>query len=312
MTPLPNFVGIGAQRAATTWLYHCLKEHPQVFVPEHKELHFFDTHFERGLEWYQEQFSAYTGQKAIGEITPNYLNAEEALPRLASTIPDAQLFVVLREPVQRAFSAYTLFYEDVYTGMSFQQACESSQYLINLGLYAEQIERVFQYYDRAQVKIFLYDEVMHSPQRVLADLFTFLHIEDRFAPPSMDKIYNHVLFPRAQRLLNTPYIRWLIDAARQTPLGEWLKRQSAAKHTQQQNGPDEEFQYQLRAHFQPDILRLQECIGRDLSHWLEHPQHVTHSPQQSFQHSQHEEKRDPTAEYIRILSQRTTPLSQTE
>ena len=268
MISLPNFIGIGAQRAATTWLYHCLKEHPEVFFPDLKEVHFYDTHFERGMEWYREQFRAYAGQKVLGEITPNYLSSEVAIPRMAETLPDAQLCVVLREPVQRAFSAYTLFSQDTYKGMNFREACQGSRYLIQKSLYAAQIQCVFRYYDRARVKIFLYDEVMQSPRGVLEDLFSFLSIDKDFVPLSIDKIYNHVLFPKAQKLFATPQLRWFSNAARKTAVGEWLKKYSTRKNLRPHSPQEEEFQGQLKSVFRPDVLKLQDLIDRDLSHWL--------------------------------------------
>ena len=67
---LPNFIGIGAQRAATTWLYQCLKEHPEVYVPDVKEIHFFDENYDKPLAWYLSFFENAGGYRAVGVITP--------------------------------------------------------------------------------------------------------------------------------------------------------------------------------------------------------------------------------------------------
>ena len=77
---LPNFLGIGAQRAGTTWLYNCLNEHPDVFVSSAKEIHFFSHEFDRGVTWYEGHFQGRNTESAIGEITPNYLNVPAAIP----------------------------------------------------------------------------------------------------------------------------------------------------------------------------------------------------------------------------------------
>ena len=105
--PLPNFVGIGAQRAATTWAHICLREHPDVFLPDTKEVHFFNRNFDRGIAWYEAHFARHAGEAAVGEVTPNYLNNEEAIPRMAHVLPEARLFVILREPIQRANASST-------------------------------------------------------------------------------------------------------------------------------------------------------------------------------------------------------------
>ena len=62
---LPNFICIGAQRAGTTWLYHCLKEHPEVFVPEKKELRFFNYHYSDGIEAYKQNFKSVSNESKL-------------------------------------------------------------------------------------------------------------------------------------------------------------------------------------------------------------------------------------------------------
>lgn len=68
---LPTFIGLGAQRAGTTWLYSCLAEHPEVFMSRKKELYYFSKNYELGREWYESQFAEAAGARARGEITPD-------------------------------------------------------------------------------------------------------------------------------------------------------------------------------------------------------------------------------------------------
>lgn len=265
---LPNFVGIGAQRAATTWMYACLKEHPEVFVSEQKELHFFDEHFQKGLAWYETQFKDSTGRKAIGEITPNYLDSVVAIPRMAEIIPEARLIVILREPIQRAFSAYKLLYDKHYQGMSFVEVCKKSGHIIHLGLYASQMERVYKHYKKDQVKVFLYDDIQHNTLRMLSELFCFLHIDDKFKPKSIDQIYNSVAFPKAQSFFKKARLNWLTDLVGATAAGRWIKRQVVSKGHLSAEGQDTQFMQSLKELFHDDIISLQKIIDRDLSHWL--------------------------------------------
>ena len=71
----PNFIIIGGQKCSTTWLFKLLSQHPQIFIPESKELNFYNKRFNyvKGIEWYRNQFKDYSGEKAVGECTPNYL-----------------------------------------------------------------------------------------------------------------------------------------------------------------------------------------------------------------------------------------------
>ena len=123
---LPNFIGLGAQRAATTWAYACLREHPEVFIPEQKEIGFFRWHYDKGLDWYASHFEGHAGEPAIGEITPGYMHSAEAIGRIATDLPSVRVFVVLREPVQRSFSAYQLLHER-FCGMDFEDTLPQLQ-----------------------------------------------------------------------------------------------------------------------------------------------------------------------------------------
>src|SRR6188474_1187691 len=83
---LPTFIGIGAQRAGTTWAYNCLAQHPDVYMSGKKELHFFYAHYSRGLAWYASQFAAAGDAVARGEISPDYMYNREALANIARDI----------------------------------------------------------------------------------------------------------------------------------------------------------------------------------------------------------------------------------
>ena len=220
---LPNFVGIGGQRAGTTWVYQCLREHPQICVSDVKELHFFDTYFDRGVAWYEQQFQSGPEHQAVGEVTPNYLDCEHAIGRMAEVIPDAKLFAILREPVSRARSAYELFSER-YAGLSFVEACQRRPELVRLGQYAQDIERVYAHYPRSQVRIWLYDDLETDPQAFLAELFEFLGVDTTFCPPSTFERYNRAMYPRTQQWLERFGCGWAVDLVKRTPLGRWIQR----------------------------------------------------------------------------------------
>jgi hypothetical protein len=71
---LPNFLGLGAQRAGSSWLYKLLQTHPDIYLPERcKEVHYFDRYYYRGIKWYKNFFHTHNSYKYTGEITPIYL-----------------------------------------------------------------------------------------------------------------------------------------------------------------------------------------------------------------------------------------------
>lgn len=101
----PDFLIIGSQKAGTTSLYHALRLHPEVFVPEKKELNFFflEDEYARGLDYYARYFEpAPAGIKAVGEASPGYICHPETPARIAAALPDAKLVLTVRNPIDRA------------------------------------------------------------------------------------------------------------------------------------------------------------------------------------------------------------------
>jgi hypothetical protein len=101
---LPRFVVLGTQKGGTTTLHHQLQLHPQVFLPECKELQFFSLHYAKGLDWYAAQFAPASPDQLCGDITPYYLFHPEVPTRLRECLPEARLVALLRDPVERALS----------------------------------------------------------------------------------------------------------------------------------------------------------------------------------------------------------------
>ena len=112
---MPDFIIIGAQKAGSSSLYAYLTQHPLVYAPSTKEIHFFDTDFSKGKFWYRKHFpsvidklrASAKGTKFItGEASPYYLYHPLAPNRIFKTLPQVKLIVILRNPIDRAYSQY--------------------------------------------------------------------------------------------------------------------------------------------------------------------------------------------------------------
>jgi len=101
---LPDFLCLGAQRGGTTTLQLLLSQHPQVFLPACKEVHYFSLQADRPPAWYAEHFAPAPAGALCGEITPYYLFHPEAPARIRALLPHARLVVLLRDPVERTLS----------------------------------------------------------------------------------------------------------------------------------------------------------------------------------------------------------------
>ena len=103
---LPDFLGLGVQKGGTTSLHCLLEQHPHVFLPPVKEVHYFSLNFSAGDSWYRSQFRAARPEQRCGEITPYYLFHPYAPARVQALLPQVRLIVLLRDPVERVLSQY--------------------------------------------------------------------------------------------------------------------------------------------------------------------------------------------------------------
>ena len=176
---LPNFLYIGTSKAGSTWIYKFLAAHAEVYVAPGKGTYYFDQHFERGVDWYCEQFQRAEDKTAVGEISHSYLSSPEAAERIAELLPSAKLIVCLREPVERAFSAYL---DSVKNGR-FDDTCEAAldanPSLLQRGAYAQHIERYLSLFPREQLHVAVFDDLKSEPQHFADQLCDFLAVERR-------------------------------------------------------------------------------------------------------------------------------------
>lgn len=263
---LPTFIGIGAQRAATTWLHNCLAAHPQVFMAPGKELHFFYHHYANGLEWYRTRFADVSDELAVGEITPDYLYHDTALCNIEKDLPDVRLFAVLRNPIERAISAFELRHED-YRGLSFEAACERDPELLEKGRYHKYLSNVYRHFSRDRVKIMIYDDIGRDPGAFLDELFEFIGVMKGFRPPLMATRFNSIIYPRLQRSLTRVGLGFAIPAVKATPLGGWLRRRHFEKQREARDAGNVD-RAPLAEFYRDDVLALGDLLERDFDEWL--------------------------------------------
>lgn len=264
---LPTFLGIGAQRAGTTWLYECLAEHPEVFLTATKELDYFGVEDGRDLDWYRSQFADGSAYDVRGEITPTYMVSPRALDELAATVPDARLFLVLREPVSRAYSAYQLFRERRYGDQPFEAVCTPETDLVRYGRYAEQLEEIDRRFTPEQVKVFVYDDLEADPAGLLRELFTFLGVDPTFEPSVLSRRYNRIMFARTQATLSRLGLGFAVEWVKGNRLGDWIRAMHARRGKRGSGRIAEVDRRRIAGYFADDIERLEQRLGRDLSAW---------------------------------------------
>jgi hypothetical protein len=184
----PDFVGIGVQKAGTTWWYEMLAAHPGVSSPPgiHKERHFLSRFGTAGfgpdeVRSYHGWFPRVPGTLA-GEWTPDYLYFPWVPPLLARAAPDARLLLMLRDPVERFRSglAHQLRHRAPPTGATVTEA-------VTRGFYAAALVRWCQHFDPDQVLVLQYERCAQDPAGELARSYRFLGLDDGFRPADLHR-----------------------------------------------------------------------------------------------------------------------------
>lgn len=297
--PLPTFLIIGAAKAGTSSLYHYLQQHPEIFMSPLKEPRFF-TFEDRAprfsgpltlmnstsvtdLAAYRALFDGVRGEKAIGEASAIYLYYYETTPeRIQRHVPDAKLIVMLRNPVERAYSSFVYLVAEGYETLDFERALEEEErrildhwapmfHYVRRGRYLAQVRRYLEVFGANQVGIFLYEDFARDPGDVVRDIFRFLGVQHTYTP-DLSVRYNVSGIPR-YRLLHAA-LRHLRRAKPFFPpaVSEPVSRIASTLRRRTLVAPppmSTETRKRLRELYMPDVLGLQDLIGRDLSRWLE-------------------------------------------
>ncbi len=274
-----DFAGIGAPKCATTWLYQCLAAHPDICMAHPK-----GSSCLKEPERCEEFFTHCGGDETVtGEYLPALvLEGQEFAEQIYSAYPDLKLFVSLRDPVERAVSAYlhasTTGARDI---SSFVELLEGEQpdRIVDVGLYAKHLRPFFETFPREQIYIILYDDIRSDPVTAIGDLYDFLGVDSSFVPEAakqrvaptrfkqtrLGKLFHRGVgrplgkMHAGKRLKNTPVLKSAFYRFANAYAGD--NRGTAADVL------DENALRQLQNIYEPDIAELEKITGIDLARW---------------------------------------------
>jgi hypothetical protein len=275
---LPNFLILGAQKSGTSSLHAALSHHPQVFMSHPKEIIFFndDDNYQRGLKWYSSFFNKWGEEKVAGESTPSYLWDERVPSRIKQVLPKAKFIVLLRNPIERAYSAYWFAFIGGNETLSFEEglAMESvrakqgdkikgySSY-VDRGIYAQQLKRYFKLFPVSQFLFIITEEYKENPTNTLKKVTEFLEIEcsEEFLNGVKSESKNISRIPRSYTFHKcVPFLR------RNFNLGARIVRRLNLK-TGKYPPMAPETRVKLSEQFSESIIELENLIGRSLDIW---------------------------------------------
>lgn len=291
----PNFFILGAAKAGTTALAAYLGQHPRIFMSPVKEPHFFTLENESPIfvdagdakravtRWneYQALFEGCRDEVAIGEASTSYLHSEKAAAGLHARFPNARMIAVLRQPIERAYSAYVMYRRDNRESHDdFLQAIEHDQdakhyrseggVYLTRSYYYDALKRYIDLFGRENVQIHLYEDFQRQPQQMLDRLCSHIGV-DTFQP-DMSRSHNvgglHKSHTVKQLLTRPNPLRFIARTLLPEPIR--VKGRERIKRLALKSAPplNAEIWTHLLDRYRDDILRVQDLIGRDLRHWL--------------------------------------------
>lgn len=273
----PDFIGLGVEKAGTSWIFACLYEHPEVCIPV-KEINFFSDAvlWEKGQASYEAFFQnrcSKAGQK--GEFSTNYFYHSKAAERIHCFYPNVKLLVCLRHPAERAFSNYL---NDIKAGtiradLTFEQAIQTQDYYLEQGKYKEQLERYFRFFKKEQLKILIYEDIQKAPLNFIQSIYQFIGIDPTFVPPSLHKKINTGRVPTYVQL--EKWTNRIAASLQNYALGEriwWTIKRSGIPQilrgintsTKEQPSLSAATYQQLANFFHEDISYIEQLLNRKL------------------------------------------------
>jgi len=298
----PDFFVLGAAKSGTTSLYHYLAQHPDVYFSEPKEPVFFESQYERGLDFYRRTyFAGWSGETAVGEARSYHLYLPFVPARIHRHFPEARLMAVLRDPVERAYSHWWHRFSRRLERRSFADAVAHNLELLaggprfvgeagarewaqavnpattavahptylDLGYYAQQLERYRALFPADRLRVLLFEDLSHQPGKAAQELWAWLGLDPE--QPLADESAQN----RANEVVQSPLWRPLARVSGALRLPALLPRglKSALRRgfegTPARRPPlDPALRDRLRAHFEPHVRELAALLDRDLSGWL--------------------------------------------
>lgn len=211
----PNFIYIGPDKAGSSWLHEVLLRHPQVFMPEAKDLYFFDRYYDRGPSWYLGQFlPAGPLHKVVGEVCQDYLFHPQAAARMRETLgAEVRTMVTFRDPADRAFSSYLYALKQGEQHGTFLEALGSARLgLLEHGRYASKLQPFLDVFGRERLHVAVFDDLVEDPQGFVDGVLDFLSIAPMSLPE--DLLAARLLAGRARSVRVSRLVRRASDLAR--------------------------------------------------------------------------------------------------
>ena len=292
----PTFIVIGAMKAATTSLYTYLRQHPQIYMPDKKEILFFNNfqqknnfktlgkskHSSMTLEEYFNFFSGAKDEIAIGEASPAYLYNIKSPELISEHLPGVKLIVILRHPTERAYSNFLHLrksarekFEDFEMAIDIEDKRINENWsplyhYIRKGYYSQQLNRYYSRFPKENIKVILFEEFINNTEETLKDLFLFLNVNPLYNVDIQKKV-NIGGLPKGIIGYFIKYLKYydLIPEKISQYVPQFVKNNILQMAYAKPEKIDENLRRNItNKYYIEEINCLQKMIGKDLTHWI--------------------------------------------
>jgi hypothetical protein len=278
-----DFVCIGAQKCATTWLHDVIATHPQVAMPHAvKEVDFFSAKFDRGYQWYERHFAPDTAARLRGEVSPSYLCSADAPARVKAYNPAMKIVLIARDPIARAISNHK---HEVRIGhlvgddLRFEKGLANNPMYVEQGLYATHLERWLEFFPGNQVLVLKFETLKAEPLSTLAEVCDFLGVSAYDGGSVLTARPNPSYLPKFRALesgknavrdaLRSAGLAGLWTALGNSGLRGWYQGKNRIDPSERIGKPRPETLEELKARFGEDARKFSALTGINVDDWLD-------------------------------------------
>ena len=180
----PTFLYVGAAKSGSSWIFECLREHPQIFVPVAKDLKYFDQQYSHGRSFdrYLRHFGPGRGKLAVGELSHDYFCREEYAERILRHLPDVRIIFCLREPADQVNSSFNFSSQHQLKKRGIWHFYEYHVLQRGKMPYLQNLRYFFERFPREGILVLFYEEIRTQPEASVERLYRFLGVDSRFRP----------------------------------------------------------------------------------------------------------------------------------
>lgn len=284
----PNFIVGGALKGGSTAVFHYLKQHPQIFVAEEKELRYLgydkndpwcQAHPEAfpitTLEDYLNAFAGVQDEIAIGEASPAYMASPFAAQRTKELFPHVKLIFSVRNPIDSAYSSYQMDVRAKREDRPVEEAFGSEERRVERYRYYHYLKNWYDLFPADQIKVILFDDVIKNPVPTMQELYRFLKVDETFVPnpKAIEKnsggLPKNALAGHFYHVANNLRRVEFLQKAKTLLPSSVTKTYKAARNASLEKAPSlpEEIRADLRNYYAEDVHNLGELTGVEVSKW---------------------------------------------